>query len=132
LSGVTLVVNSNAADFPATSVAPSTAGFIIGRPAGALLSAEVLSGLTITTLRDGVAQESKRVSSGGILDPLVRLTLLGLLGNSDTALLSLTTTKPYDAISLTFSTGVASALTTTRVLGACGTVDLDAVPSPAP
>jgi len=125
-SNVSLTVNSNAADF----AAGQTAGFIIGRPAGALLSAEVLSQLTISTLRDGAVQESLSASGGGILPPLLRLTLLGLLGDSNTALLSMTTTLPYDAIRLTFGTGVASALTSTQVFGACGTVDLTQLPTP--
>ncbi len=125
-SDVSLTVNSNAPAFPAGQ----SAGFIIGRPAGALLSAEVLSQLTISTLLNGTVQESLSSSAGGILPPLLRLTLLGMLGDSNTALLTITTTKPYDAIRVTFGTGVASALTTTEVFGACGTVDLTKLPAP--
>jgi hypothetical protein len=117
--GVTLTVNSNAAvPFPAGG----KAGFIVGRPAGQLLSAEVLSTLTLSTLLNGAVQDSVSLAAPNAqVPPLLRLTLLGMLGESNTALLSITTTKPYDAIRLNFSSMVAGLLTTTQVFSACGT-----------
>ena len=87
--------------------AGNNAGFIIGKPTGTLLTAEVLSQVQVSTLRNGVVQET---SSSGIT-PL-RLDLLGveLLGGFDTALVTIGTTVPYDAIRLTVNSGTASAL----------------------
>jgi hypothetical protein len=123
--GVTLTVNSNAA---IPFAGGSTAGFIIGRPAGQVLSAEVLSTLTVSTLLNGVVQDSVSLAAPTPqVPPLLRLTLLGMLGSSNTALLSITTTgptpgpaKPYDAIRLNFSSMVAGLLTSTQVFSACG------------
>lgn len=120
LLAATTSVTVTAADgvsFDASVGTPRTTGFIIGRPAGQLLSAELLQSnqLSVTTLLDGEIQET--ISNPNFL----RLTLLGLLGSSDTALLSIDATKPYDALRFTFASGVLSALTNTRVFSACAT-----------
>lgn len=100
--------------------AGSNAGFIIGKPAGTLVTAEVLSQVIVSTLLDGNVQES--TSDGGT--PL-RLDLLGiqLLGGNDTALLSFKTSLPYDAIRLTVNSGTATALSDVQVFRACGTAE---------
>ncbi len=100
--------------------AGNNAGFIIGKPAGTLLTAEVLSQIQVSTLLNGVVQES---TSNGVV-PL-RLDLLGLqlTGGFDTALVSIATTQPYDAIQLTVNSGTASALSTVQVFQACGTAE---------
>lgn len=100
--------------------AGSNAGFIIGKPAGTLVTAEVLSQVIVSTLLDGNVQES--TSDGGT--PL-RLDLLGLqlLGGSETALLSFKTSLPYDAIQLTLNSGTATALSNVQVYRACGTAE---------
>lgn len=130
MSTVNLTVTPSTA--PGTQYpAGGEAAFIIGRPAGqifssqtplsAVLSAEVLSQFTVTTLLNGAVQESSTSSATATLPPLLNLTLLGQLGSSDTALLHFTTTKPYDALRISFGTGVASLLTTTQVFAACAT-----------
>lgn len=91
----------------------SPAGFIVRRPAGLLLTAELLSQLDLQTLLDGNERET---SSDSI--PL-RVTLLGLLGDDEAALVSFTPTQSFDALRLTLNSGVASALTTTEVSSAC-------------
>lgn len=105
--------------------AGNNAGFVIGKPAGTLLTAEVLSQVQVSTLRNGVVQES---TSSGIV-PL-RLDLLGLqlTGGFDTALVSIATSVPYDAIQLTVNSGTASALSTVQVFQACATAE---PPAPA-
>lgn len=105
--------------------AGSNAGFIIGKPAGTLLTAEVLSQVQVSTLRNGVVQQT---SSSGVT-PL-RLDLLGLqlLGGFDTALVSIGTTVDYDAIRLTVNSGTASALSTVQIFQACATAE---PPAPA-
>lgn len=102
----------------------SNAGFIIGRPAGELLLAEVVSQVQVRTLLNGVVQED---SSDGVA---LRVDLLGaqLLGGggddqSDVALVSISTSTAYDAIELSFNSGVASALSVLQVFQACGTAE---------
>ncbi|TDU31770.1 Ig-like protein group 2 [Panacagrimonas perspica] len=100
--------------------AGKNAGFIIGKPAGTLLTAEVLSQIQVSTLRNGVVVET---SSTGVT-PL-RLDLLGLqlLGGFDTALVSIGTTVDYDAIRLTVNSGTASALSAVQIFQACATAE---------
>ncbi|MCH9828446.1 MAG: Ig-like domain-containing protein [Gammaproteobacteria bacterium] len=95
-------------------------GFIISRPANALLSAELVSQLTVTTLLDGEEQQTTNE-----ITPL-RLTLLGLLGDEQQVLVTLPepAAEPYDALRLTFSSGLLSALATTNVYSACATTDI--------
>lgn len=100
--------------------AGSNAGFVIGKPLGTLLTAEVLSQVFVSTLLDGEVQES---TSTGVT-PL-RLDLLGvnLVGASETALVTFKTSLPYDAIQLTVNSGTASALSTVQVYQACATAE---------
>jgi uncharacterized protein YjdB len=100
--------------------AGNNAGFVIGKPLGTLLTAEVLSQVFVSTLLDGVVQES---TSTGVT-PL-RLDLLGvnLVGASETALVSFKTSLPYDAIQLTVNSGTASALSNVQVYQACATAE---------
>ena len=121
--GASVTVNtapnaSYAVPFPAGT----TTGFIIGRPAGALVLAEVASQIEVTTLLDGEVSETS-----GDLTPL-RLDLLGLQLTDSTAdellSVSLTTTAPFDAIRLRFNSGLASALSSVQVYNACGQTTL--------
>ncbi|MDT0495990.1 Ig-like domain-containing protein [Algiphilus sp. W345] len=95
-------------------------GFIISRPANALLSAELISQLTVTTLLDGEEQQTTNE-----IMPL-RLTLLGLLGDEQQVLVTLPepAAEPHDALRLRFSSGLLSALATTNVYSACATTDI--------
>lgn len=99
-------------------------GFVVGRPAGKLLLAELFSQLKVETLLAGEVQQS---SSATV--PL-RLDLLGLelTGNNETALASIQAVRPYDAIRLTFNSGLASALSSLQLYSAC----VVAQPPPAP
>lgn len=100
--------------------AGENAGFIIGKPAGTLVTAEVQSQVFVETLLNGVVQES---SSDGVT-PL-RLDLLGmtLTGGIDTALVTIATSLPYDAIQLSVNSGTASALSAVQVFRACATAE---------
>jgi len=129
-SGVTLTINSGVAAQPGGT----TAGFVIARPAGLLLSAEVLSQFTITTLLGTTVQQTFNTPASTTLPPLLRLTLLGALGGVDQILVSFDTAtgKSYDGLSIRFNPGVASALTTTNVYSACAAVDKNKLPQPTP
>ena len=125
-NGVSLIVNSNATSpFPAGG----HAGFLVADPTGALLSANVLNGnIQVSTLAGGIVQESSTpYVPGGLLPlpPLLDVTLLGL-GNGG-AYVTIPATKPYDAIKVTFNTGLVSALSAVKVVSACATVDLTKV-----
>lgn len=117
---VTLAVNGNAGPQPATRT-----GFVVAKPAGTLLSAELLSTLTVSTLdASGMVLES---SSTGA--ELLRLTLLGTIGGQDAALLSFVPTMPFNGLALTFDSGLLSALPTVNVLQACAAA-VDTSPAP--
>lgn len=92
-------------------------GFVIGRPTGTLVLAELLSQIQLTTLRNG-----EPVETSGSFTPL-RLDLLGLglTGSSELALVSFEATQPYDAVRLSYNSGLVSALTSVQVLQACAT-----------
>ena len=121
-----LDVNASAtAPYTVPFAAGSRAGFVIGRPTGTLVLAEVATQVQISTLRNGAVQESSST-----LTPL-RVDLLGtqlLFGpGEDLALVSMNTTVPYDGVRVTLVSGVASALNGINVFGACGTVEPPAV-----
>ncbi len=101
-------------------------GFIIGRPAGTLLTAEIASQIRVTTLLDG-----EIVETSGEGATALRLDLLGLQLTGDTdselALLSFDTSTPYDAIQLSFNSGIATVLSSVEVYSACA----QTVPPPA-
>lgn len=134
-SGVTLTINSGAAAQPGGT----TVGFVIARPAGLLLSAEVLSQFTVSTLLGTATgtptvQDTFTTSASTTLPPLLRLTLLGTIGGVDQVLVSFdtTATKSYDGLSIKFSPGVASALETTNVYSACAAIDKTKLPTTTP
>jgi hypothetical protein len=100
-----------------TPVAGQYAGFIIGRPAGTLVTAEIESQIQVSTQLNGVATGD----SSGPTIPL-RLDLLGQeLTGAQAALATLQPTKPFNSITLTFSSALATALSTVQVYGACAT-----------
>jgi len=126
-NSVTLTVNSNAVTaFPGGA----NAGFHIADPTGALLSANVLNGqIQVATLLNGAIQQSSTpYVAGGLipLPPLLDITLLGL-GAGGGTYVTIPTTLPYDAIQVTFGTGLVSLLSTVNVDSACATVDLTKV-----
>ncbi|MDT0496976.1 Ig-like domain-containing protein [Algiphilus sp. W345] len=102
------------------------AGFLISRPAGVLLTAEIGSQVEVSTLLNGIVQES----SGDTL-PL-RLDLLGaqLTDNvdSDAALATIPTTMPYDSLRLTFHAGLATVLSSVQINAACATAAIPSAP----
>ncbi|HKY91945.1 MAG TPA: Ig-like domain-containing protein [Nevskiaceae bacterium] len=104
----------------------NNAGFVIAKPAGTLVLAELFSQVQVSTLLDGVEQEQT-----GNINPL-RVELLGqevIDGDLfDAALVSIATANDYDAIRLTFNSGTVTALSNVLVSQACGTLDL---PPPA-
>lgn len=129
-SSVTLTINSGA---PAQA-GGTTVGFVIARPAGLLLSAEVLSQFTVTTLLGTTVQETFNTPASTTLPPLLRLTLLGTIGGVDQVLISFDTTagKSYDGLGIKFAPGVASALETTNVYSACAAIDKSKLPTTTP
>ena len=122
-NGVTLTVKSNAATPFAAGGHP---GFLIADPTGALLSANVLNGnIQVSTLVGTTVQEtSTPYVAGGLipLPPLLDITLLGL-GSGNGAYVTIPATKPFDAVQITFNTGLVSALSSVKVFGACAAVD---------
>lgn len=104
----------------------TAAGFVVAQPAGLLLSAELLSTLTVTTLLDGAPQASggARPQPGTLTTELpLTVTLLGMFGAQDAALISFVPTTPFDGIALTLDGGVVSALPSINVFQACATAD---------
>ncbi|MGQ0618524.1 MAG: Ig-like domain-containing protein [Panacagrimonas sp.] len=111
---------------PTTFPAGQRVGFVVAAPPG-LLSLELLASLSVGTRLDGEAVEDAGATS---VIPL-RVSLLGLLGGQDAALISFATTIPYDGLSVTFTAGVASLLPSINVFQACATA-VDTTPPPAP
>ena len=125
---VTLNVNAQPTEF--TPTAP--VGFVIAQPPGLLLSAEVLSTLTVSTLDES----NVVIQSGGAVpqpsDPIpvlpATVTLLGTIGGQDAALISFQPTQPFNGLALTFNAGVASVLPSINVFQACAIADPDETP----
>lgn len=113
----TVTLNVDAAPAAAPFAPGPRAGFVVALPPGLLATAELVSSLTVGTRLDGVAAEA---AGANTLTPL-RLTLLGVVGGQDAALVSFPTTQPYDGIALTFNSGVASLLPSINVFQACAT-----------
>ena len=102
-----------------TPVAGQRAGFVIGRPAGALVTAEVMSQIQISTQLGGQPANSSSISGTGG-NPLLRLALLGTeVTGTQAGLITLPVDKPFDSITLTLNSGVATALSTLQVFSAC-------------
>ncbi|MGQ0698464.1 MAG: Ig-like domain-containing protein [Panacagrimonas sp.] len=123
LTGAEASVRIRGVDNPSYEVpfaAGNNAGFIVGRPPGSLVLAELASQLVIRTYLNGVQQQT---SSDGVT--VLRLELLGLelTGDQEAGLVSIITNAPYDAIELSFNSGVASALSNVNVFQACATAE---------
>ena len=108
------------------------AGFVIARPTGTLVLAEVFSQLQVRTARNGVVVETSggpRPPPGALIPLPLRVDLLGqdINGEYDLALVSIRTSVPYDAVDLTFNSGTATALSDVLVFQACGTAELPVV-----
>ena len=105
------------------------AGFILGRPAGTLnplgpvATLELLSSLDVRTYLGGTLTGDTSGASNSLT-----LSLLGTTAidgapsyDDDQVLVSIATTKPYDAIELVFTSGIVSAFAETNVYSAvCG------------
>lgn len=111
----TASLNVDSAPAAADIAAGSRAGFIVAKPPG-LLTAELLSTLSVSTRANGALVEA----AGANQTTPLGITLLGVIGGQDAALLSFVTTQPFDGVSVTFNTGVASVLPTVNVFQACG------------
>lgn len=124
-AGVTAAPAASGAPYTVPFAAGNNAGFIVGKPAGTLVTAELLSQIYVSTLLNGVVQET---TSGGVI-PL-RVDLLGqqLTGAVDTALVSFATSVPYDAIQVSFNSGTVTALSTVQVFQACATAEIPPPP----
>lgn len=113
--------------------AGGTAGFLIRQPAGELLSLELMNQVAVTVLEQdgsGAFTEVARENT-----PL-RLTLLGRMGDEDVFLASINTPAAtpaipaFDALRLTFTSGIATALGQVNALAACGTAVVPEEPAP--
>lgn len=132
----TLSVNALPANTPitASTATPRETGFVVAQPAGMLLSAELLSTLTVSTLDSS----GMVVQSGGAVpqptQPLppvpLQVTLLGMIGGQDAALISFDATQDFNGIALTFNSGLVSLLPTINVFQACGTANSDFAAAP--
>lgn len=108
------------------------AGFVIARPVGSLVLAEVGAQIQVRTLRNGQVQEfggrPQQPPVGGLLPLPLRVDVLGLAvnGQYEFALASIPTTTEYDAIELAYNAGVATVSTLqpeVLVFQACGTAE---------
>lgn len=107
-------------------------GFVIAQPPGVLLSAELLSTLTVTTL-DG---SGNPLESAGRAQPTfpvpglpLNATLLGAIGGQQAVLVSFTPTQnSFNGLALTFDGGLLAALPAINVFQACATADPAATP----
>ncbi|MCC2657850.1 MAG: Ig domain protein group 2 domain protein [Panacagrimonas sp.] len=126
----TLTVNSTPNTNEITPSGP--VGFVIAQPPGLLLSAEVLSTLTVSTINGSGAV----IQSGGAVpqpsDPLpilpATVTLLGTIGGQDAALISFEPTTAFNGLALTFNAGLASVLPSINVFQACAVANPDVAP----
>lgn len=104
----------------AAFTAGPTAGFVVAASNGALLSAEIGNQIVVRTLKGG---EATGDASNKAATPL-RLDLLGtaVIGDLGTTAqpLFISTTKDFDAVQITFSSGLASALSSYKLYAACG------------
>lgn len=124
-SSITVASNS-----PTPFASGGSAGFVITRPVGDLLAAELFAQLKIETLLNGVVQDT---STPGV--PL-RLDLLGMNVAGDggsSALISIPTTRPFNQLRLTFQSLLTagllnSTLETVNVYQACSSVALPSAP----
>lgn len=125
-AGVRVDANDNA-NYALPFTGGSNAGFFVSKPAGTLVVAELLSQIQLSTLLGDAVQETTSAAA----TPL-RVELLGqeVVGGArfDTALVSIKTTVNYDALRLSFNSGLVSALSGLQVGAACGTAE---IPPPA-
>lgn len=104
------------------SIAPgSPAGFLLSRASNNILSAQLLSSLSLVTVRRTGADTFEEIDDPATANDLLRLTLLGIrLPASPQFLLSTgPTTEAYDGIKLTFHGGLATLLASLNVNTAC-------------
>lgn len=126
LTTANISLNIDAPTAPSAPFAPgSLAGFVVAKPAG-LLSAELLSALTVGTRLAGQPVEA----AGAGEDTVLNVTALGVISltGQEAFLLSFPTTQAYDGLALTFNGGVLSLLPTVNVFQACGTAQDAATP----
>lgn len=106
---------------PVTIAGGSNAGFIISNASGAL-NTELAAQLTVTTLLDGTVQDETTLSNPPVL------VLLGIpLTTADPleqALVSVPTSKPFNALRIRYGTGVAIIAGELQVYDSCGTASL--------
>ncbi len=124
IGGVTLDINTG----DGTTITPSgPVGFIVGRPAGTLLAAELLSQVTLST----ISATGEEIESSGSTNLLV-LDLLGFTlipgAVTDQAALSFTPTMPFSGLRLDYSAGVLTALSSLDVYNACGAIASPSTP----
>lgn len=109
--------------------AGTTAGFIVAQPTG-LLSAELLSSITLQAL-NGTALAGDPSTTSQPSDPIpvlpLTVTLLGLIGGQDAALVSYQPNAAYNGLALTFNGGVVSALPELNIFQACATATPTAI-----
>ncbi len=110
-----VTLGSTFSPLPPTPTQPGP-GFLILQPPGILAEVELLSQITVRTLRNNVEVQSSREDA-----ELLKLDLLGttLLGDREFGLVSFGATQPFDAIELDFNSGVVTALNTFLVGDAC-------------
>jgi hypothetical protein len=118
----TATLNVNAQ--PTTFAGTAPVGFVVAQPPGLLLSAELLSSLTVSTVDSG----NTVIESGSTNTRPLTVTLLGTIGGQDAALISFVPTQPFNGLALTFNAGVASVLPTINVFQACAVANPAAAP----
>lgn len=126
--------------YAASTGSPRRAGFIVTNPTGSLVKADIVSQFAVTTLKNGIPQQTTDkgvyvtlpgspipgyippIDTSYFSDTAAALTvdLLGTrLNGSDAALLSIKATKDFDAVVLTWNVGLLGVLTDRDVFTAC-------------
>lgn len=98
--------------------AGQTAGFVAASPGGKVLTAEIASSITIQTLLGGELTGDSSATTTPLRLDLLGASAVGSIGTS-AAPLFITTTKDYDAVQITFTSGLATALSSYNLYTAC-------------
>lgn len=125
-AGLLFLANTSLTVYDTTTVRitpGSPTGFVVSRPFADLVSAELLSSLTVETLQCNAAGACTVVESFSVQDNALLLSLLGfgLVGDDATVLISTPpVTTAANGLRLTFDGGLVNLLSSLRVNTACG------------
>ncbi|NGY05468.1 Ig-like domain-containing protein [Solimonas terrae] len=97
-----------------------TTGFVVASENGALLTAEIGNQIVVRTLSGGTPTgDASNTAATPLRLDLLGTSLTGALGTTAQPLF-ISTTKSFDAVQITFNSGLATALSSYRLYAACG------------